>query len=303
MKKTRASASVPVGHLQVHLGDDNRPPEIRFGFERQTEHFGGALGAALVAHFAFVGFILLLMQLSVPFVPTIVDEDIPTDHIVWLAEPGPGGGGGGGGNESPEPPRVAELPGEDAVSVPVEPPVDLEPEPIVEEPPDAPPLQALNIPAQTLASAEGPIVTGAIEGIGPPTSLGSGRGGGAGTGVGTGIGPGEGSGLGPGRGGGTGGGVYRPGNGVESPRLLRDAKPQYTADAMRAKIQGRVEIECVVELDGRCNRIRIVDSLDPVFGLDEEAIKAVRQWRFEPGRRNGEEVPVIVNIELTFTLR
>jgi protein TonB len=60
------------------------------------------------------------------------------------------------------------------------------------------------------------------------------------TGTGTGIGPGSGSGLGPGYGGGTGGGAFRPGNGVELPKVLREVKPQYTAEAMRAKVQGVV---------------------------------------------------------------
>ncbi len=81
-------------------------------------------------------------------------------------------------------------------------------------------------------------------------------------------------------------------------------RPQYTADAMRAKIQGRVEIECIVE-PNRSMRAdsRSCGSLDPVFGLDQEAIKAVRQWRFVPGRLKGKDVPVIITIELTFTLR
>jgi outer membrane biosynthesis protein TonB len=47
----------------------------------------------------------------------------------------------------------------------------------------------------------------------------------------------------------------------------------------------------------------VVRSLDPTFGLDQEAIKAARQWRFRPGRLMGEAVPVLVTIELTFTLR
>ena len=46
--------------------------------------------------------------------------DTLTDGIIWLAEPGPGGGGGGGGNKMKEPPRQAELPGKDKITVPVE---------------------------------------------------------------------------------------------------------------------------------------------------------------------------------------
>jgi protein TonB len=80
-------------------------------------------------------------------------------------------------------------------------------------------------------------------------------------------------------------------------------KPQYTADAMRAKVQGTVWLECVVMPDGSVGDIKIVRSLDSVFGLDQEAIKAARNWKFVPGVRGGEPVPVLVTIELTFTLR
>ena len=163
-------------------------------------------------------------------------------------------------------------------------------------------MQNSTIPAQTLASAD-LAQAGAMEGIPSSESFGLGRQGGAGTGVGTGIGPGQGSGLGPGTGGGTGGGAYRPGNGVETPRLLREVKPKYTAPAMRAKIQGEVLLECVVQPDGTVGNIRVVRSLDPTFGLDQEAIVAARQWRFAPGTRKGEPVPVLVTIAIAFTLR
>jgi protein TonB len=88
-----------------------------------------------------------------------------------------------------------------------------------------------------------------------------------------------------------------------NPRLIREVKPQYTADAMRAKIQGTVLLECVILPDGTVGRVEVVRSLDPTFGLDQEAIKAARQWRFVPGTRFGEPVAVLVTIELTFTLR
>jgi protein TonB len=80
-------------------------------------------------------------------------------------------------------------------------------------------------------------------------------------------------------------------------------KPNYTGDAMRAKLQGVVEMEAVVNADGSVGNVRITRSLDRTFGLDEEAIKAVKQWRFQPGMRKGQPVAVIVNVELTFTLR
>jgi TonB family protein len=225
------------------------------------------------------------------------------EHIVWLNEPGPGGGGGGGGNKMKEPPKVAELPGKDKITVPVEKPPKLEVKlEAKNEPP--PQVEQLNIPAKMLgASTES--LPGIIENApGPPTlSLGSGSGSGAGTGTGSGIGSGVGSGLGAGFGGGTGGGVYQPGNGVSLPRILREVKPQYTSDAMRAKIQGAVLLQCTVRPDGSVTDIQVMRSLDPRFGLDEEAIKAARQWRFAPGTRMGQPVSVQITIELTFTLR
>ncbi len=201
-----------------------------------------------------------------------------------------------------EPPRQAELPGKDKLTVPAAKPPSLEVQKPKEEEPD--PIAQLNIPAATLASATESL-PGAIEAPpGPPSpSLGSGSGGGAGTGQGTGIGSGRGSGLGDGVGGGTGGGFYRPGNGVTLPVVLREVKPQYTSDAMRAKVQGSVTIQAIVRTDGTVGDVSVVRSLDSTFGLDEEAMKAARQWRFRPGTRLGEPVPVIITIELTFTLR
>jgi len=98
-------------------------------------------------------------------------------------------------------------------------------------------------------------------------------------------------------------GVFRAGPGVTIPRVLKEAKPQYTAEAMRAKIQGSVVLECVVKTDGTVGNVKVIRSLDATYGLDQEAIKAAQQWVFTPGTRNGQPVPVMVSIELTFTLR
>ena len=220
--------------------------------------------------------------------------------LVWLAEPGPGGGGGGGGNRMKAPPRPAELPGRDARTVPAAPPARPTPSPAPA--PDRP--EQLLIPALTLGAAADSL-PGAIDAPpeAPGLSRGSGTGGGAGTGRGTGLGAGTGSGLGDGSGGGTGGGVYHPGNGVASPRALYAAKPRYTSDAMRARLQGSVLVECVVQTSGVCSNVRILRSLDPILGLDQEAIKAAHEWRFAPGTLLGQAVPVYVTIELDFVLR
>jgi TonB family protein len=151
-------------------------------------------------------------------------------------------------------------------------------------------------------------VPGAIAPPGPMSpSLGSGSGGGAGTGRGGGVGSGSGSGLGPGSGGGTGGGVYQPGNGVTIPVPTYQPKPKYTAEAMRARIQGSAQVSCVVQPIDRdhavCTNIQLVHSLDPTFGLDIEAINCAKEWRFKPGMRLGQPVPVQVTIEVEFTVR
>jgi protein TonB len=71
-----------------------------------------------------------------------------------------------------------------------------------------------------------------------------------------------GDGIGDGWGGGTGGGAYEPGNGVSMPRNIRRVKPVYTAEAMRARIQGTVIVECVVLPDGSVSNARVATSLD-----------------------------------------
>jgi periplasmic protein TonB len=97
-------------------------------------------------------------------------------------------------------------------------------------------------------------------------------------------------------------GVYRVGNGVTLPRVITDAKPSYTADAMRAKVHGVVVVEAVVLTDGTVGEIRVKRSLDRRFGLDDEVVATVKKWRFAPGTgtKDGVAVPVLVEIEMSF---
>jgi protein TonB len=141
-----------------------------------------------------------------------------------------------------------------------------------------------------------------LEATAASASAGPGADQGAGSGRGAGAGAGLGSGAGDGLGGGSGGGAYQVGNGVTAPLQLSAGKPQYTAAAMRAHLQGVVVVECVVDVNGRCAETRVKRSLDPAFGLDEQAIVAARQWRFRPGTRLGQPVPVWVTLEIGFVL-
>jgi protein TonB len=287
------------GHLAVHL--DVHSADVPFLFEQQQKRMGPAVLASFGSHAALALVLLLILHVgsrSVASAPVL--PEVNPNQIIWLSQPGPGGGGGGGGNQMKEPPRKAELPGKDKLTVPVVKPPSVET--VAKNEPD--PIEQLNIPAKSLADAAD-LLSGALEAPpGPPSaSLGSGSGGGAGTGRGSGIGPGTGSGLGPGSGGGTGGGVYQPGNGVTLPRVQHEERPAYTSDAMRAKVQGTVLLQCVVKPDGSVGDVQVVRSLDPTFGLDQQAVAAARRWRFFPGTRLGEPVSVLITIELTFTLR
>lgn len=135
--------------------------------------------------------------------------------------------------------------------------------------------------------------------LGPPSN-GTGSGGGIGSGSGGGVGSGHGPGVGPGEGGGIGGGVYRVGGGVSAPRPIYSPDPEYSEEARKAKFQGTVMLWMVVGPDGRPHDIRVAQSLG--LGLDEKAIEAVRTWRFEPARKDGQPVSVQINVEVSFRL-
>lgn len=243
---------------------------------------------------------VVLAEKTLPAAPTAARESsrMRAARIVFLPSRGPGGGGGGGGNRQPAPIRRAERVGTDRLTIPVARPLAS-----VGRLVDVPaPAQQIVLDAKPLAFGLTEQI-GALEGgVGFGTSQGPGSGGGVGDGVGTGIGSGRGPGIGPGEGGGTGGGIYRPGGAVTPPTILSQVRPSYTNDALRNKIQGTVVLEVIVRRDGIPSDIRIVRSLDR-HGLDEQAIAAVQQWRFNPGRLAGTPVDVLVTVLLDFSIR
>ena len=97
--------------------------------------------------------------------------------------------------------------------------------------------------------------------------------------------------------------VFRPGDGVTLPTVVREVKPKYTPEAMERKIQGSVRLETVVLETGDVGDVVIARSLDAEYGLDQQAIAATKQWKFKPGTKDGKPVAVWVIIELTFTLK
>jgi TonB family protein len=95
-------------------------------------------------------------------------------------------------------------------------------------------------------------------------------------------------------------GVYRVGGGVTAPSLVSKVEPQYSELARAAKYQGSVVLSVEVGPDGIAHNIQVMRSLG--LGLDEKAVEAVSQWRFNPGTKNGSPVTVAASIEVNFRL-
>src|SRR5215469_3353863 len=203
-------------------------------------------------------------------------------------------GGGGGGDRSPLPASKGKLPKPQPrqfvppTAVINNPAPKLAMDPSILAPPDA------NLPNINLPNYGDPL------GKLGPASNGTGSGGGIGSGKGGGVGSGTGGGVGPGSGGGIGDGVYRAGNGVTKPELLKKVEPEYSEEARKAKFQGVVVLYIVVDPNGNAVSPRVMKSLG--LGLDEKAMEAVKQWKFKPGYKDGKPVAVAATVEVNFRL-
>ncbi|HTV53944.1 MAG TPA: energy transducer TonB [Terriglobia bacterium] len=282
--------SIPITSQPVEVGDiwqDYKP-----------QWYSGVNAVLIVA---FLVAMIIMPQLM-GFHPALLpkeNEVIAVKISPFLAQLPPSqkkaGGGGGGGNRTPKPPSKGATPKFDWQQM-------------------APPSATANIPKPELPV--NPTLLGppqeklpqvAMNVWGNPTSIpgppsnGPGTGGGIGTGNGTGIGSGNGGGLGPGSGGGTGGGVFQVGGNISAPIPIYDPQPEYSERAREAKYQGTDVLSIIVEPDGSVNPdVQVVKPLG--LGLDEEAVKTVRTWKFKAAVRNGLPVAVRVDIEVTFRL-
>lgn len=131
-------------------------------------------------------------------------------------------------------------------------------------------------------------------------SQGEGSNNGFGFGLGGGIGTGHGAGQGPGSNGGYGGGVMTVGGGVSAPEVIHSVQPQFTPEARSSNYQGVVGIQLIVDSRGFPQDVRVVRHLG--MGLDQEAIEAVRQYRFKPAVFQGHSVSVQMIIDVDFRL-
>jgi len=284
--------------------------DTHFSFIRIPQPRGVPLAVSTTLHAGLTALLFFATFNLSPRAATLKADDRPAEpmRLVFLATPGPGGGGGGGGLRQTPPPPKALRAGRHAFSSPVPPRVEEKPFAAAPHPlePRPQPLHAEPLPVVVAPIVAAPADERSRAGVlaqatAETESRGPGSGSGAGTGRGTGLGEGDGSGIGPGSGGGAGGGPYRPGSGIEPPRLLQEVKASYTEDARRQGINGDVEMEIVVRRDGSVGDVRIVRGLGG--GLNDRAVQAVRQWRFSPAHRLGAAVDVVVEVAVEFTLR
>jgi periplasmic protein TonB len=249
------------------------------------------------------GVLALLIWLSLktvvpvlkPPAPDATPVDISDFKIDMPKKAQQAGGGGGGGSQSLVDPIKGKLP--KLEKQPIAPPMV----PVVEKPklaedsaiavqkdiklPDNPNM--INIGVKNSAN-----VTLA--------SNGQGSGAGMGTGSGGGLGSGKGNGYGPGEGGNYGGGVEHIGGGVKAPVPVYTIDPEFSEEARRAKYQGEVMVQIIVDAQGNVQSPRVVRPLG--MGLDEKALEAVMKYKFKPGTKEGKPVPVYMTIAINFRL-
>ena len=101
---------------------------------------------------------------------------------------------------------------------------------------------------------------------------------------------------------GQGGRCVCGGEATTAPGVLEyTTPPLYSDEARRRRIEGIVTIQARVGVDGRIAAPRVVSGLG--FGLDQNALVALRQWRFRPGTQGGIPVEMTAAIDIEFNLR
>jgi TonB family protein len=97
--------------------------------------------------------------------------------------------------------------------------------------------------------------------------------------------------------------IYDVTTDVTAPVPIVTPRVEYTSAAMHEKVQGTVRVQCIVRRDGACSDVTVIRSLDKTFGLDDQAVRTIREWRFRPGMHAGTPVATRVKVDLRFTLR
>jgi len=93
------------------------------------------------------------------------------------------------------------------------------------------------------------------------------------------------------------------GSDISAPALIYGPKAKYTDEAKKKKVQGYVELLCVVDAHGNVQQLSVLKSLG--FGLDESALAAAQTYKFKPAvnKTTGQPVPVRIVVEMGFVLK
>ena len=94
--------------------------------------------------------------------------------------------------------------------------------------------------------------------------------------------------------------IEKGGPGVSAPHATYDPDPEYSEEARRNRVQAIVILELVVDTSGRPRDLKVVSPAG--YGLDEKAMNVVKTWKFEPARRGGDPVSVMIDVEVAFRL-
>ena len=86
---------------------------------------------------------------------------------------------------------------------------------------------------------------------------------------------------------------------IRPPRRIKSVQPRYPNEAKEARVQGKVILEAIVDPSGNVANVRVLQSI-PL--LDQSAIDAVRQWKYEPTLLNGVPVPIVMTVTVNFSL-
>ncbi|MGA7884550.1 MAG: TonB family protein [Acidobacteriaceae bacterium] len=255
---------------------------------------------AFCAHGLVLAFLLWLSFLPHP---RPIEKKMVITHITFqpfippVTPPAPKsmGGGGGGGEHQIIEPMKGKVPPPQIQKLRVAPQIIRIDHPKLAVPAAIVMPKNLKMPDSNMPNVgmpQSPQVAMASQGEGSNGGFGSASGGGIGSGIG--------GGLGPGTGGGYGGGVMSVGGGVTAPQLIHSVEPEFTEQARAARLQGQVAIQLIVDANGNPEDMQVVHHLG--MGLDEKAMEAVRQYRFQPAMFHGRAVPVRLIVEVNFHL-
>jgi TonB family protein len=92
-------------------------------------------------------------------------------------------------------------------------------------------------------------------------------------------------------------GIYKVGGAVSAPKLIHSVDPKYTEEAKRDKFEGVCYVDLIVDPQGMPRDIHVAKAVGK--GLDENAVKAIQQYRFEPAKLEGKPVPVKITIKMS----